>query len=253
VSENTDHQEPEARPALRRRRSQRRTLALSTVLATVLGGGGALASGAPPAPAADDVVLRSPASTLVHTGTTVVDLGNRPAGVTSVDLTLTCLSPGTLTLDDAGPVTCAPGDVAAPGLPGRRDSNAGFPHGGRTGYTLALTEGVTSTTVTATHGTRWSLTTAYATLSDWAVNADGQTYGTPREDGSAPDLIAVATATRTGEQGYVRNTDLKPPVALTSPQEVAQWWASQPPVRIFPLYASDGTTVLGAFQAGPPG
>lgn len=249
------------RSGRRRRRSRRRTLTLtvSTVLAVgAAGGGAALASAIPPAPGTADVVLRSPAGTVVHTGSATVDLGDRPDGVTGVELTLTCLSAGTLAFDHGSLVTCAPEDVAAnaargagaaagtptPGVP--------LPHRGSAGYTVALTEGGTSTTITATDGTRWALTTAYSTrtTTGWAVNADGETYGVPEDDGSAPDLIAVATTTRTGEQGYVRNTDLNPPLDPTSPEDAARWQASPPPVRIVPLYASDGVTVLGAFRVG---
>ncbi|MEZ0493273.1 hypothetical protein AB2L28_13615 [Kineococcus sp. TBRC 1896] len=250
--ETTAKSEAVSRPARRRHWPRRRTLTLAAVLAAGLGGGGAaLASGVLPLPGADDVVLRTPAQTVVHTGTATVDLGERPAGVTSVELTLTCLSAGTFTFDDGASLSCAPGDVTAqaasvptPGLAAQ--------HSGSAGYTLALKAGQSTTTITATAGTRWSLTTAYSTRTptEWALNAHGQTYGVTKDDGSQPDLIAVVATTSTGQQGYVRASDLNPPLNFTSPQEAAQWSAAQPPVRTLPVYASDGTTVIGSFQAG---
>lgn len=236
--------------------TRRRTLTLTAVLALgVAGGGAAVASGVLPLPGADQVVLRGPVDTTVHTGTATIALGPRPAGVTSVELTLTCLSTGALTFDDGAALTCSlqdiPGENAAtqaafptPGL--------ALPRTGSAGYTLALQQGQTSTTITATPGTRWSLSTAYSTRTptDWARNANGQTYGVPKDDGREPDLIAVATTTRTGEQGYVRNTDLNPPLHFTSPQEAAEWSATHPPVRTLPVYAFDGVTIIGEFQTG---
>lgn len=252
TAQTTAKNEAVYRPTRRRRWPRRRTLTLAAVLAAGLGGGGAaLASGVLPMPGADDVVLRTPAQTVVHTGTATVDLGERPAGVTSVELTLTCLSAGTFTFDDGASLSCAPSDVTAqaasvptPGLPAQ--------HSGSAGYTLTLKADQTTTTITATAGTRWSLTTAYSTRTptEWALNAHGQTYGVTMDDGSQPDLIAVVAATSTGQQGYVRASDLNPPLNFTSPQEAAQWSAAQPPVQTLPVYASDGTTVIGSFQTG---
>lgn len=240
------------RAARRSRWSRRRTLTLGTVLAVGLAGGGvAVASGVLPLPGAEQVVLRTPASTAVHTGTATVDLGERPDGVTSVELTLTCLSAGTFTFADGASLSCAPEDAVAGSAPGTPTPGLALRHSGSAGYTLPLTGGQTSTTITATDGTRWSLTTAYSTRTptDWAVNANGQTYGVPKDD-SEPDLIAVATDTRNGEQGYVRADDLNPPQNFTSPEEALAWQAAQPPLRFLPVYAADGVTVIGEFAVG---
>ncbi|ABS03863.1 hypothetical protein [Kineococcus radiotolerans] len=247
--------------------SRRRTLTLSAVLAVGLAGGGAaVASGVLPLPGADQVVLRTPASTVVHTGTTTIDLGERPSGVTSVELTLTCLSVGSLTFDDGAGLTCAPEDVVAEDVAVENvaaedvASNAAtptpglaLPHRGSAGYTLPLTTGQTSTTITATAGTRWALTTAYSTHTptDWATNANGDTYGVSKTDGSGdPDLIAVAAQTSTGEQGYVYARDLQAGQPTpTSPEEAATWAQNHPATpHDIPVYASDGSTVIGQFE-----
>ena len=242
--------------------SRRRTLTLSAVLAVGLAGGGAaVASGVLPLPGADQVVLRTPASTVVHTGTATIDLGERPSGVTSVELTLTCLSVGSLTFDDGAGLTCAPEDVVAEDVVAEDVASSAatpipglaLPHRGSAGYTLPLRTGQTSTTITATAGTRWALTTVYSTHTptDWATNANGDTYGVSKTDGSGdPDLIAVAAQTSTGEQGYVYARDLQAGQPTpTSPEEAATWAQNHPAIpHDIPVYASDGNTVIGQFE-----
>ncbi|WP_328291546.1 hypothetical protein OG218_02095 [Kineococcus sp. NBC_00420] len=232
-----------------RRWTRRRTLTLSAVLLVGLGGGGAaVATGALPLPGADQVVLHGPASTVVHTGPATVDLGDRPAGTTSVELVLTCLSPGGFSFADGAGMTCSAEDVA-------REGGAGG-----AGYTLALKPGQTSTQITAAAGTRWSLTSTYSTHTptDWATNANGDTYGVTKDcggqfvvqvDGCEPDLVAVVASN--GQQGYAYNTDLNPQPTFTSPADALAWQKSNPPAaHTIPVYTSDGVTVIGEFQTG---
>ena len=240
--------------------SRRRTLTLSAVVLAGLGGGSAaLASGLLPTPGADRVVLRTPATTVIHTGTATVDLGARPADTTSVELTLTCLSAGTFTFADGASMSCNPTDVPPDISPADETSAAdatspGQPSGvGSAGYTLPLREGQTSTTITATAGAKWSLTSAYSTRTptDWATNAAGESYGITKPDGSGdPDLIAVAATTSTGEQGYVYARDLEAGQPTpTSPEEAATWSQEHPPTpHDIPVYAADGSTVIGRFK-----
>ncbi|WP_157873668.1 hypothetical protein [Kineococcus radiotolerans] len=209
------------------------------ILAGLGGGGAAVAAGVLPLPGADQVVLRAPASTVVHTGTATIDLGQRPAGTTSVELVLTCLTSGSFTFADGAGGSCSAEDIA-------RDGGAG-----EIGYTLALQPEQTSTTITAAPGTRWSLTSTYSTRTstDWAANANGDTYGVVKDDGSTPDLVAVWATN--GQQGYAYNRDLNPQPMPTSPEQALAWQEAHPLApRTIPVYTSDGVTVIGEFQTG---
>ena len=86
----------------------------------------------------------------------------------------------------------------------------------------------------------------------FAVNANGQTYGSDAQSTSLatePDLI-LAQGTN-GKIGYVRKSDLFGVMPRTPQAAVA---GENPngvqPVRAIPLYASDGTTVIGTFIVG---
>lgn len=83
----------------------------------------------------------------------------------------------------------------------------------------------------------------------YAVNANGQTYGSGALATSfqnEPDLIQVMTTN--GKTGYAKRTDLEPAAAVNPAQAVAQAKAQGGAVRApVPVYASDGTTVIGHF------
>ena len=93
--------------------------------------------------------------------------------------------------------------------------------------------GSTSITITADPGTEWSVTAQYASRSTtpWEVNANGQTYGVPNENG-VPDLSA-AQATN-GKQGYILDKEL---LTMDHPGFIN-------------VYESDGSTVIGKFPIG---
>jgi hypothetical protein len=89
----------------------------------------------------------------------------------------------------------------------------------------------------------------------YPTNAAGQTYGTDaladREE-DFPDLIA-AYATN-GKVGYVRNDDLieVPPASPAEAVARQKWldarFAPGDVVRVIPVFAKDGSTVVGEFE-----
>ena len=93
-------------------------------------------------------------------------------------------------------------------------------------------------------------------MAEFPRNARGQTYGSMADVpyGGEPDLIrAVAVS---GVEGYVARTDLMPPEPEPrSPREalVRQHAAYLAGDRHIPVYAEDGTTVVGEFVVGAPG
>lgn len=84
------------------------------------------------------------------------------------------------------------------------------------------------------------------------VNDHGQTYGSALGANTEPDLVeAIGDG---GVQGYVESDDLLPQYTPRSPDEAIAFMKTDRSgleVKI-PLYASDGTTVLGTFTIGPP-
>lgn len=91
----------------------------------------------------------------------------------------------------------------------------------------------------------------------YPTNAAGQTYGTDaradREE-DFPDLVA-AYATN-GKVGYVRNDDLieVPPASPAEAVARQKWLDAQfapgDVVRVIPVFAKDGATVIGEFASG---
>jgi hypothetical protein len=94
----------------------------------------------------------------------------------------------------------------------------------------------------------------------FATNANGETYGssantTPADE---PDLISASGKNAAGNivYGYVRKTDLDSASGanVTTPAQAAAydaWSRTAGPIRI-PLYAVNGTTVIGSFTITPP-
>lgn len=79
-------------------------------------------------------------------------------------------------------------------------------------------------------------------------NAKGETFGSAKDaNGNValePDLISVVATN--GNLGYAKKTDLEGSSAAmpTSPAEAATY---SPRATTIPVYASDGTTVVGSF------
>ncbi len=90
-----------------------------------------------------------------------------------------------------------------------------------------------------------------ATAPPYPVNENGMSYGSGAAidaDDPGPDLIA---AYANGRCGFVRASDRQQDLPR-SPEEAAAYLAElDPDGRDIPLYAEDGTTVIGSFHIGP--
>jgi hypothetical protein len=89
---------------------------------------------------------------------------------------------------------------------------------------------------------------------EWPVNAAGQTYGNSAlaDPSNSPDLM-TATATN-GTRGYLLKTDMDSATANdlftsgASPATIQKWIDTVGSHdRTIPVYATDGTTVLGEY------
>ncbi len=181
--------------------------------------------------------LASPV-TVVRSGTATVELGVRPAGVTSVAVEVSCLTAGRIDWPDSSGMVCSADDAASAGSPATN--------------VLSLADGQHSLTFTASPEVTWRLTATYATSTEtaWKINDKGETYGVVNSHGE-PTLIAVVATN--GQQGYTYGTDLAnaggPPP--TSPDEaVARSKANQGKTFSVPVYESDGRTQIGVFTVG---
>ena len=215
-------------PDSRLQRNQRRARRLAFVLGTVAGaalltGGAIVASGFP------GETTTTPIGSVVtgtYTGTARVELGVAPAVADVVILDVTCVEGhGVITVPLSGGLG---GDAVEWDCDVRPDPthivNGKLPE-----------PGSTSITITADPGTQWTVTARYGTTSttEWGVNANGQTFGVPNENGT-PDL-SPALATN-GKVGYIFNRDV---LSLGVGVE-----------GFINVYESDGTTVIGQFFIG---
>lgn len=111
--------------------------------------------------------------------------------------------------------------------------------------------------ITATPGGKYAVDASYVNRvpADYPNNDRGQTFGTPGPDATnVPDLLFAVGDDDHGQsvQGYVLRTKLTaPPTELRGPA-VLDWFtafrAKYPNGQPFPLYGSDGTTILGTFR-----
>jgi hypothetical protein len=174
---------------------------------------------------------------VTHTGTGALELGPAPKGVTRVIVTVRCLNPqGTISIKAVPQIKGGPFDLATFYCRGGgRVDPQGRVHPWHMNDALLPTPGRTSITITADPGTTWTVTGQYATssMTPWAKNAHGQTYGACNING-CPQLIG-ARATN-GKDGFV----------LTSQFDSFQG------TGYIPVYTSDGTTVIGRFSIGIP-
>jgi hypothetical protein len=197
------------------------------------GGGISYAAGVwsiPSQPGGDAVSKLSAPVVANGTGTQTVNLGSRPAGVTAIDMALTCLTPGQFMFADGASVTCDRGDV------GRRSPTAT--------YTMQLAPGQDTTKITTEPGARWRLVATYVSVrtTAWRINTNGQTYGVQNQHG-IPDLIAVIATNH--RIGYVYAKQLNPPPPKSPSHAVAH---NNAPPRTLTVYKSDGTTPIGVFE-----
>jgi len=221
-------------PAVRRRRRWHRAVG-SGIGLVLVGGGVAVAQGILPLPGGDVVTDLSHTVTVTRTGTSTVELGDPPGDVTSIELELTCLSPGSFTYEDGASMLCS-----------TRDVDEGL---GTSWYTLPLAPGQHTTTITTSADAQWTLTASYSrhAPTGWATNANGDTYGIANDQGE-PDLVAVIATS--GRQGYAYRTDLAGPMP-TSPEQAVEWSRQDAgQTHTIPVYESDGTTKIGEFVVG---
>lgn len=225
------------RPTSWRRHRLAWTFTIALASTTALGTGAALASGTL-LPGADQNTQLGAAHTYTGAGTRTIDLGSRPAGANAVSATITCRTPGTVTLNDGSSIAC---DSTGTGT-GTGTAVERMPAGQHT-YRVSAADGV-----------KWQIQLAYVdqTQTGLLTNARGQTYGTDNAT-AHPDLQAV-TATN-GKDGYINvheeqrldQSDQK----FDSPAQAAKWQREHPHYSVdIPVYLADGTTKIGVFHIG---
>ncbi|TPW77719.1 hypothetical protein [Schumannella soli] len=218
----------------RQRRSRLLTagaIAVGVVAATT--GAGLVAA---TAPGSTTVAPSGDAVTVTRTGTSTIELGPRN-GANAVILDVTCVSDhGAISVPTSGGLSFdADGTTAA--SPGTTEWDCAettavvhIP----TGYAA---DGSASITVTADPGTEWEATARWgvSTTSDWGVNSEGQTYGEPNALRGYPDLVPVRASN--GRDGFAYSKDFIRPHSCGDS---------------LPVYAVNGTTVVGEFPFGEP-
>jgi len=211
---------------------------------SLVAGGVALASGVFSAPGAP---VNSPVGNVItatRAGTATIDLGAPPASATDVSLALTCLSVGTFYFPNGSSMSCNSADMTHTPPIDRQASEV-----------VTLTRGVDTVTITTSPNATWTLQAMYVNqvTTPWGVNASGETYGVPNQNGT-PDLVAVVI-NQGSTHGYVKERDLNCAESggVKSPAEALAWdKASQNRNISIPAYKSDGVTVVGAFILGGP-
>ncbi|MFC5931550.1 hypothetical protein D6T64_04260 [Cryobacterium melibiosiphilum] len=228
---------PTARISLRRRH-----LRLGAGIfagASILIGGAAAAAGLLTMPGAQEVTELGVSVVETATGTAAVQLGAVPDGATGILVSLTCLTPGTFSFDDGASIGCDMDDV-------------GQPTGGGS-YTLNFSPEQQFITITTAPESSWTIAATYVSerTTEWAINANGETYGALNESGE-PNLIAV-TATN-GNGGFVHAGELahangsEQAATFTSPEQALAWQDSMAGKTVsVPVYQNDGETRVGEF------
>lgn len=86
--------------------------------------------------------------------------------------------------------------------------------------------------------------------SEYPTNKDGMTFGSDFGQDESPDLVLARGDD--GTVGYVKRQDVYGPDDVTLEDVLRQMEAGDPESRTIPLYAEDGTTVIGKFTLPPP-
>ncbi|WP_131685164.1 peptidase M56 family protein [Pseudarthrobacter sp. YALA5] len=232
-----------ASPARRRKRARLWLGAGALAGAGILGGVGATAAGLFVTPGGQQVTPLSSPFAGTYEGTATVELGEPPEGTTGIEIELTCLTPGILKIGERGASTsCTMADLAS------------GPH--TTWGISPWAPGQDTLTITTGAETRWKLTAKYVNqeTTDWALNADGNSYGMQNENG-APDMISVVATN--GTRGYVYRTELEEAdgtaaiKTFRSPEEALAWQEARGNEAIaIPVYDVTGKTVIGEFVIG---
>ena len=203
--------------------------------ACLLGGIGAAAAGLFQIPGGQEVTPLASPVTETYTGTATVELGDRPAGATDIELSLTALTPGSF--EFPGGAGCSYNDTDL-------ETRLNWCR-----HTIALEPGQDSVTIKTEPGNKWKLTANYVKQerTKLGVNAKGETYGVESPENGVPDLIAVMATN--GATGYAYSKDLYGGPMPTSPEDAAQNFNTPRPPREIPVFLSDGETEVGIFLA----
>ena len=178
--------------------------------------------------------------TVTGTGTATVELGEPPAESTGVDIVLDCLSAGTFEYPDGAGMICSEEDGEELG------------RASQLGYVVALADGQDSVEIRATDGARWRVTTSYVSteVTEWGVNAKGETFGVHNENGE-PDLIRVIATNGQFGYAYVAEMNAADGPEPTSPEHALKMQEERAGAMVsVPVYESDGETVIGEFRIG---
>jgi len=180
------------------------------------------------------VTNTGPTITEIHTGSATVDVALSalvpdPNAPNAVQATFVCTSAGSFSVThplDADGAT-------------ELQWECGMGGGNAVGTSVPLAEqrlvdGRVALDVTTEPGTTWTVTLYFVHVetTEWGVNAKGETYGVPNENGT-PDLQAAYASNC--EVGYIYFTDF--------------FIGGEEPHSI-PVYKSDGETVIGEFWLG---
>jgi hypothetical protein len=185
-----------------------------------------------------------------------VPLTERPEGTTHVRVTVTCLTPGTISWgtdpDGNNPSSsCTSSDAGS--------------FTGTAWLDLPLDATTTTLFITPEGAATAGVTMQYVNYvpTMFGVNENGETYGAGMSDQGQPDLILVEATGSDGNpiQGYVRTVDMNPSIwgpdhtdDPATPEEAVQWAAEledkYPNGWDIPVYESDGTTQIGTFHLG---
>lgn len=209
--------------------------------ALVVAGGTAFAVTALVEPGGTVVTSRAEPVEATRTGTSTVELGPVPDGATHVALQLTCLDAGRFVTDSGPSMTCTDEDA----LREAADLAAGRPTG--MSWSVAVPAGDRSVQVTTDPGARWHLLATFVdeVVTEWATNANGDTYGVANEHG-VPDL--VQTYATNGRVGYVSTQEVEELTGglPSSPAEAIEGQQEREGKTFrVPVYESDGETVVG--------
>lgn len=231
------------------KRTHRTRLAVGAVagLAAValLTAGAVIATGLP----GEHVVTELSAGvTASYTGTSTVQLGQLPDGANAISFTITCESAGVFSVvfADGEGISWECSDTPGPRESTTEDPNVQTVPLGHVPYDLTLpvghvvnvedqrlADGENSFVVETDAATRWSVAVRFANsvTTEWGVNANGDSYGVPNENG-VPTLHAVLASNC--EFGYVYLDDF---MSAKDGEAIA-------------VYESNGETVVGEFWFG---
>jgi hypothetical protein len=208
---------------------------------TLAAGGVALATGLFTQPGAPIDTQLGSIVTVTRTGTATINIGTPPVGTTDISLKLTCLTAGLFDLPNGSSMSCSAVDLSKPSAE-RTESEI-----------VPISAGADMLTIKTSSNATWTLQTDYVNQvsTAWGVNANGQTFGVPNQNGT-PDLVAVF-ADIPNIHGYVKESDLNCAAGgdVSSPAEAVVWdKVSQNRNISVPVYESDGVTVVGTFTVG---